>query len=143
MTFFLHKITKEQWFIQHEKLGLDKKWFIQFNSRANTDFFKLCSTNIIKATIILGACTLTELDEKIDCSIFIFPEHQRKGYGTTCISELISTYDNIQFTVSMYNENSLRFFESLDCLNKTELKEQNRTFIFRKLKKTTAKEISL
>lgn len=140
MTFFLHKITKEQWFIQHEKLGLDKKWFIQFNSPVNTDFFKLCSTNIIKETIILGACTLTELDEKTDCSIFIFPEHQRKGYGTTCISELISTYDNIQFTVSMYNENSLRFFESLDCLNKTELKEQNRTFIFRKVKKPELKK---
>ena len=32
---------------------------------------------------------------------------------------------------------------ALDWLNKTELKLQNRTFIFRKFKKPTAKEISL
>ena len=82
-------------------------------------------------------------DDYIDCSIFIFPEHQRKGYATKCISELIATYHNIQFTVSMYNKNSIRFFESLSCLNKTELKLQNRTFIFREFKKTTAKEIYL
>jgi hypothetical protein len=73
----------------------------------------------------------------------IFPEHQRKGYATKCIAELIATYYNIQFTVSMYNKNSIRFFESLNCLNKTEFRLQNRTFIFREFKKPTAKEIYL
>jgi RimJ/RimL family protein N-acetyltransferase len=141
MILFLRKITKEEWFNQHEKLGLDKKWFIPFNYNVTTDFFMLCSTNVNTETILIGACTLTHFDNNIDCSIFIFPEHQRKGYATKCIAELIATYDNIQFTISMYNKNSIRFFESLNCLNKTEFRLQNRTFIFREFKKPTAKEI--
>ncbi len=140
---FLRKIKKEEWFNQHEKLGLDKKWFIQVNYNVTTDFFMLCSTNVNTETILIGACTLTHFDNNIDCSIFILPEHQRKGYATKCIAELIATYYNIQFTVSMYNKNSIRFFESLNCLNKTEFRLQNRTFIFMEFKKPTAQEIYL
>ena len=143
MTLFLSKIERRDWHSKLKTIGPQKKWFHSFKNDNKSNFFGIYILQIDDEKTQIGSIALNSLEDIIDCSIFIFPEHQRQGYATLCISELISTYDNIQFTVSMYNENSLRFFESLDCLNKTELKEQNRTFVFRKFKKPTAKEISL
>ena len=140
MTLFLSKIERRDWQAQLKTIGPQKKWFHSFNNDNKCDFFGIYILQIDDEKTQIGSIALNSLEDIMDCSIFIFPEHQRQGYATTCISELISTYDNIQFTVSMYNENSLRFFESLDCLNKTELKEQNRTFIFRKVKKPQLKK---
>ncbi|MBM3453962.1 MAG: GNAT family N-acetyltransferase [Bacteroidetes bacterium] len=143
MTLFLSKIERRDWQAQLKYNGPQNKWFYSVNNNNKSDFFGIYILQIDVEKTQIGSIALNSMEDIMDCSIFIFPEYQRQGYATKCISVLISTYDNIQFTVSMYNENSLRFFESIDCLNKTVLKEQNRTFIFRKFKNPTAKEISL
>ena len=114
------KIDKKTWLLQLNKIGLDKKWFLSIGNPVNIDFISLDILSSNEERIQIGACSFTPFDDMIDCSIFIFPEYRRKGYAKKFISELISAFVNIQFTVSKYNSNSLRLFETIENLKKSE-----------------------
>jgi hypothetical protein len=126
------KIDKKTWLSQLNKIGLDKKWFLSISNQVNIDFISLDILLSNEERIQIGACSFTQFDDVIDCSIFIFPEYRRKGYAKKFISELISSFVNIQFTVSTYNSNSMRLFETIAILIKSEMNTKNKTYRFTK-----------
>jgi RimJ/RimL family protein N-acetyltransferase len=126
------KIDKKAWLSQLNKIGMDKKWFLSICNQLNTDFNRLYILSSNEERIEIGGCAFTQFDDVVDCSIFIFPEYRRKGYAKKCISELISSFVNIQFTVSKYNTKSLSLFESIANLKKSEINTRNMTYSFTK-----------
>ena len=132
MKLFQTKIDKKTWVSDLNKIGKDKKWFLSIQNHTNTEFIGLDVLSLNEERVQIGACTFTPFDDVIDCSIFIFPEHRRNGYAKKCISDLVSTFVNIQFTVSKYNFNSLRLLESISELKKSEINNRIMTYRFTK-----------
>ena len=126
------KIDKKAWLSQLNKIGMDKKWFLSICNQVNTDFNRLYILSSNEERIQIGGCAFTQFDDVVDCSIFIFSEHRRNGYAKKWISELVSSFVNIQFTVSKYNTNSLSLFESIANLKKSEINTRNMTYSFTK-----------
>ncbi len=132
MTFSESNIDKKTWLSQLNKIGMDKKWFLSICNQINTDFISIDILSSNEEYIQIGACSFTEFDNVVDCSIFILPQYRRKGFARIYISELISSIANIQFTVSKYNINSLCLFETIENLKKSEINTTNMTYIFTK-----------
>jgi hypothetical protein len=107
-------------------------FIIILNIQINTDYISLDILSSNDEYIQIGACTITEFDDVMDCSLFIFPQYRRKGNARKYISELVSSIVNIQFTVSKYNTNSLSLFESIANLKKSEINTRNMTYSFTK-----------
>ena len=132
MTLFLHKIDKNEWTAKLKKIGIDQKWLLSIYMEKATEFYSLDYQIFNKEITSVGACYFLQMDSGIDCSFFIFPEYRRKGFAKKFISEVISNYDNIQFTVSKYNSPSLRLFDSIPVLKESQINEKNNTIIFSK-----------
>ncbi|EAZ94371.1 hypothetical protein FBBAL38_00005, partial [Flavobacteria bacterium BAL38] len=105
MKFFLSKINKKTWLSLLNNIGVEKKWLLSVKNQDNTDFMSLNIFSVNKDLIQIGATSFSRYDDFIDCSIFIFPEYLRKGFAKKYVIQLISVFNNIQFTVSKYNIN--------------------------------------
>jgi hypothetical protein len=127
------KIDKKVWLAQLNKIGVDKKWLLSISNQRNTNFHSLDILSSDVERMQIGACSFTQFNDIIDCSIFIFPEYRRKGYAKKYVTDLISNFVNIQFTVSKYNSNSLRLFETIAILKKSEINTRTRTYRFTKI----------
>ena len=134
MRLFLSSIGRKEWLAQLNKIEIDKKWFLSINNHHKPVFFGISFAPMDGERIQIGACAFTKFDVFVDCSIFIFLEHQRNGFAKQIISDLTSTIINIQFTVSIYNSISLCFFNSIPILEVCQNNERNRTVKFMKNK---------
>ena len=132
MRLFLSSIGRKEWLAQLNKIEMDKKWFLSINDHRKPDFFGIYFSPMDEERIQIGACAFTKFDVFVDCSIFIFPEHQRNGNAKQIISDLTLTIFNIQFTVSTYNSTSLSLFNSIPILEVSQNNERNRTITFMK-----------
>lgn len=132
MKFFLSKINKKTWLSLLNNIGVEKKWLLSVKNQDNTDFMSLNIFSVNEDFIQIGATSFARYDDIIDCSIFIFPEYLRKGYAKKYVIQLVSVFKNIQFTVSMYNINSMKLFESISELKKSELNMRTKTYRFYK-----------
>ena len=132
MRLFLSSIGRREWLAQLNKIEMDKKWFLSINDHRKPDFFGIYFSPMDEERIQIGACAFTKFDVFVDCSIFIFPEHQRNGNAKQIISDLTLTIFNIQFTVSTYNSTSLSLFNSIPILEVSQNNEINRTITFKK-----------
>jgi hypothetical protein len=132
MKLVFNKLDKEEWSIQFKKIGLDRKWLLSIYQEISNEYYSFGYKSSQDNFITVGACYFVKFELVIDCSFFIFPEYRRKGFARSFISELISKYDDIQFTVSLYNKPSVSLFESIPFLKKTIVNERNHTVVFNK-----------
>ena len=132
MTFFLNSIEKKEWSTQLKKIGTEQKWFISIFHEPKNEFYSVELLSRSGERIQIGACTFSKINTETDCSIFIFPEHRRKGFATQLIVELTASYENIQFTVSTCNATSLRLFDAIPLLKNSESNRKNKTCTFTK-----------
>jgi GNAT superfamily N-acetyltransferase len=121
MTFILNEIKRNDFIKGLSNIGPDKKWFLYIVKLKNLNFFNI-SYQIEGNIQIIGMGNIYKLNQKNDYSFFIFPQYRRKGFGKKFITELIQINNNIQFTVSEYNKESLSMLQSID-----ELKIQMKT----------------
>jgi hypothetical protein len=132
MKLFQIKIDHKTWLSLLNNIGVEKKWLLSVKNQDNTDFMSLNFFSVNEDLIQIGATSFARYDDIIDCSIFIFPEYLRKGFAKKYVIQLISVFKNIQFTVSKYNINSMKLFESISELKKSELNMRTKTYRFYK-----------
>lgn len=132
MTLFLNNIEKKEWSSQLKKIGIEQKWFISIFHEPKNEFYSVELLSRSEERIQIGAFAFSKINTETDCSIFIFPEHRRKGLATQLITELTARYENIQFTVSSYNTISLRLFNAIPLLKKSDSNRKNKTCTFTK-----------
>ena len=134
MTLFLNKIDKKEWIAQLKKIGTDQKWLLSIYMKKDNEFYSISYQKLSNEIISIGACYFLKMDSGTDCSFFIFPEYRRKGFAKKFITEVISNYDNIQFTVSQYNKPSVSLFESIPLLKQSNVNERLKTMIYKKIR---------
>ena len=130
MTLFLNRIEKKEWLTLLRKIGIEQKWFISIFHQCKNEFYSVDFLSRSEERIQIGTCTFSKINTETDCSIFIFPEHRRKGFATQLILDLTARYENIQFTVSTYNTISLRLFDVIPLLKNSESNSKNKTCTF-------------
>jgi hypothetical protein len=129
MILLFNKIETKKGIALLNKIGADKKWFLSF---FNTKIDAVYSIDLAEndCTIQVGICIFVQYNLVTDCSFFIFPEYRRQGFARKIISDLTLKNENIKFTVSNFNTISLKLFESIEILTKSETKTKNNTCIF-------------
>lgn len=132
MKLFLSEINKREWTTLLKKIGSDRKWFISILNQSKTEYYTINLDASINKKPAIGACTLCQFDEFVDCSIFIYSEFQKKGYGKEIVTQLTSLSPNIKFTVSIYNADSIKFFQSIPFLKRIDSNHVNKTISFKK-----------
>jgi hypothetical protein len=132
MTLFLKNIDKIQWSNQLKNIGLDQKWLRSINNEIGNDFYSIVYKSESGDNLQVGACNFLKSNTKTECSFFIFPEYRRKGFAKRFITDVLLKSNNFQFTVSFYNKDSLKLFESIYFLLNSKMNERNRTFIYNK-----------
>lgn len=116
MTFILNEIKRNDFIKGLSNIGSDRKWFLYIVKLKNLNFFTIYYK--VEGNIkIIGMGNIYKLNSKNDYSFFIFPQYRRNGFGKKFIKELIQVNNNIQFTVSEYNKESLSMLQSIDELN--------------------------
>jgi GNAT superfamily N-acetyltransferase len=116
MKFILNEIKRDEFIKGLAIIGSDKKWFLYIVKIKNLNFFNI-SYQIDAKIQIIGMGYIYKLNSKNDYSFFIFPQYRKKGLGKKFIKELIQINNNIQFTVSEYNKESLSMLQSIDGLS--------------------------
>lgn len=133
MILFLNKIKKKKWSNQLKKIGIDQKWLHSINNEIGNEFYYISYQSQFGDYIQVGACNFLKSKSTTDCSFFIFPEYRRRGFAKRFITDVSLKSYNFQFTVSCYNQASLRLFESMPFLLNSKINERNRTLIFNKI----------
>lgn len=132
MTLFLKNINKIQWTNQLKNIGLDQKWLRSINNEIGNDFYSIVYKSESGDNLQVGACNFLKSKTTTECSFFIFPEYRRKGFAKRFITDVSLKSNNFQFTVSFYNKDSLKLFESIYFSLNSKMNERNRTFIYNK-----------
>jgi RimJ/RimL family protein N-acetyltransferase len=132
MKFRRVRIDKNEWIEHLKQIGSDKKWFLYLLNQYNTECFNLYIDSLKNESIIVGAYTISNSVNIVDCSIFIFPKYRRNGIAKDFITELISKNEKIQFTVSKYNIISLNLFKSLNTLLNIDFNDKENSIIITK-----------
>ena len=132
MILSLNKIETKEGIAQLNKIGADKKWFLSFYNEINKDFYNIDFHSKDDDKMNIGMCIICKYQNITDCSLFIFHTFRRQGFASKIISILIAKFENVQFTVSNYNSNSLKLFESMQSLNISSINKSNNTIIFSK-----------
>ncbi len=132
MILSLNKIAPKEGIAQLNKIGAERKWFLSFYHELNKEFHNIDLHSIGDDKMNIGLCIICKYQNITDCSLFIFPTFRRQGFASGIISILIAKFENVQFTVSNYNSNSLKLFESIQSLNISSINNRNNTIIFSK-----------
>ena len=132
MILSLNKIETKEGIAQLNKIGADKKWFLSFYNELNKEFYNIDFHSKDDDKLNIGVCIICKYKDITDCSLFIFPTFRRQGFASEIISILIAKFEDVQFTVSNYNSNSLKLFESIQSLNISSINKRNNTIIFSK-----------
>ena len=133
MTLFLNNINKSQWSNQLKKIGLDQKWLRSINNEIGNNFYCIYYQSESGDNLQVGACNFLKSNTTTECSFFIFPEYRRKGFAKRFITDVSLKSYNFQFTVSFYNKESLKLFESIPFLFNSKMNERHRTLIYNKV----------
>lgn len=126
------KISNRPNFVKKiNKIGSDKKWFCFVYHSVDLFYYDLnYITNKVKLEI--GQCVLKKNKSSIDCSFLIYPEYRNNSFARMFLEQIVENEKNIQFTVSNYNINSMKLFESISELKKSEINIKTKTYRFYK-----------
>ena len=113
MKYILEPITSKIFIEKLGETGQDRKWFIFVYHFRELQFYTI-QYPINGYNEEIGLCILKSIDGKLDCSLLIYQSFKRKGYGREFIRQMQEEHQNIQFTVSFHNKESMAFFESFD-----------------------------
>lgn len=131
MKFNLEISNRPHFVKKLNKIGSDKKWF-SFVYHSIDHFYYDLNYLTNKVEVEIGQCVLKKIKSSIDCSFLIYPEFRNHSFGKMFLEEMIQNEKNIQFTVSKYNINSIKLFESISELKKSELNMRTKTYRFYK-----------
>lgn len=91
----------------------EKKYFEYVTSAENVFYYKVFCDNTL-----VGSVHCETVDRTLYLSLLVFPDFQRKGYGTQIIKDIINGYlpfdfDAIEIAIDRTNLPSLRLFEKI------------------------------
>lgn len=132
MILSLNKIESKEGIAQLNKIGAERKWFLSFYNELDKEFYNIDFHSKDDDKMNIGLCIICKYKDITDCSLFISPTFRRQGFASKIISILIAKFENVQFTISNYNSNSLKLFESIQSLNISSINKSNNTIIFSK-----------
>ena len=107
------------------------KWLISIFHQKIPKCFKI---HELESNQIVGLAYVIHQNGRLDHSLIIFPEYQKKGFGTDLIVHLFERYENCIFTVSNLNFRMLKRFEKL-CRDFDISREtmESKSFFYRKI----------
>ena len=91
----------------------EKKYFEYVTSTENVFYYKVFCDNML-----VGSVHCEIVDRILYLSLLVFPDFQRKGYGTQIINDIINgslpfEFDAIEIAIDKTNVPSLRLFEKI------------------------------
>lgn len=91
------------------------KWLASYFHLKESVCFRI---NKSESNLCIGIGYSADLDQKKDYSLLIFPEFQRRGFGSALIQQLIQEDENCRFTV---NRNNLAMRKLMIKLSKADI----------------------
>jgi len=127
-----------KWSRQRDLLSKEdqEKWFESLQSNASVKMYAIKDiTSIINPAPTVGVCGLSDIDffnSRAEFSIYIAPEHQKKGFGEKALKLLLNhAFKNYPFKViwgeTFEGNHALRMFEKIGMK-----KEGTRRFFYYK-----------
>lgn len=130
MKFKIESISYVQWKIAIEPLNKERKWLLFIPNIKELEYFAIQLNNGNKINNV-GAGYFKKLENTIDWSFCIFPNFQRMGIARNFVNHIINNTPNPQFTVSRFNNASMRLFSSIEGLKKFSFDSRSNTHFFK------------
>lgn len=131
MKFNLEISNRDHFIKKLNKIGSDKKWFSFVYHSIDFLYYDL-NYLMDNNEIEIGQCLFKKIKSRNDCSLLIYPEYRNHFFAKMFIEQMIKNDKNIQFTVSKYNIKSMKLFESISELIKSEMNIRTKSYRFYK-----------
>lgn len=126
---YLNEIAKDQFDLIFQTIPANsKKWIVSFYHQKQPICFEVL---FLESNEIIGFGYYLKKGSYLDFSFLIFPQHQKKGYGTNILNLITSKYFNCVFTVFKFNNVAMKFFDSYIKVNYLKMEEEYDFYIYR------------